>query len=283
MSHSLKPPKPAATILLVKEAADGTPCFFLVKRHGRSGFMAGAHVFPGGRVDPDDASFKVAGTSNLTTAWSSGIPEDTPPSAFVVAAIRETAEECGVFLAADQSGNTLGPDAATHLFSKLKEKTSFHTLVKQHHLDLRLQDCIPYSWWVTPEKEPKRYDTRFFIARIPEGQVASFDAHEVVGGDWFSAKEALAAYASGSILLAPPTFAILEDLSKLASFDSIVAHISFPLEPICPVLTKDDTSDIVLALPGDRLHPSAGTPQTKARTRLVYTEAGRFASAFAPS
>ena len=282
MNQSFESPKPAATVILVKENEHGEPCFFLVKRHGRSGFIAGAHVFPGGRVDPEDAIAKMEQqTVPSFDAWAK-TTESTPAVAFATAAIRETAEECGVFLVCEQSGAPIPTQLAASLFLQLKDGGSFHELIAQHSLQLRLQDCLPFTWWITPENEPKRYDTRFFLARIPDGQLASFDAHEVIGGDWFTAKDALAAYEDGAILLAPPTFAIMEDLRPFTSFNEIASQLSYPIKPICPVLTKDEMSEIVLALPGDRLHSQPADNCHSDRTRIIYTDAGRFASAFAP-
>jgi 8-oxo-dGTP pyrophosphatase MutT (NUDIX family) len=277
------PPKPASTVILSRLPDGGSPEIFLVKRHGRSGFMAGAHVFPGGRVDDSDADWNEALTTDRANPiWTANEdPAESIP--FIIAAIRETAEECGVFLAADENQNHVSPKLAQDLFTKLKSGTSFTNLMQLHGLQPCLHDCTPFSWWVTPEDEPRRYDTRFFAAVVPEGQRAGFDEHEVVDGAWFTPESALAAYQEGSILLAPPTFATLEDLRGIRTFEDLQTRAQAPLEPISPILTADETSDFVLALPGDRLHPSPCTDSNSPRTRIFFNNKSLFQSAKCPA
>lgn len=159
--------------------------------------------------------------------------------AFVHAAVRETAEEAGLVVA---------PEA-------LK----------------------PLAWWITPEAEPKRFDTRFFIAAVAAGSEARIDDHEAVASAWLTPRAALDAYARDELRLAPPTLVTLEDLAAFTSVDDVVRAVSLPLAPICPVLVTTDAG-VVLALPGDPLHPDRRAAFS-ARTRVLMEPDGRFRSA----
>ena len=239
-------PRPAATVILMRETSE----VYLVKRHGRSGFMAGAHVFPGGRVDPEDSAYEM--------------------DAFTVAAIRETLEECGVLLVNNQSD-----PVAREVFDEVQGGRSFHDVIRERHLSLDASVLAPWSWWITPKAEPRRYDTRFFLARAPTHRAAP-DNKEVTEGAWLTPRAALDAFAAGDIFLAPPTLATLEDLLGLESFEVAAASVQLPLQPICPLLVEGD--EMVLALPGDPLH-DVKERAMRQRTRFVLGEGGRFRSA----
>jgi 8-oxo-dGTP pyrophosphatase MutT (NUDIX family) len=240
-------PRPAATIVLARPAQGGGFEVLLVKRHERSGFMAGAHVFPGGRVEEGDARF----ADRLGAVCAELLDGLEPPaaSALCVAALRETEEEAGIALVREGL-----PDVGA----------------------LR-----PWSWWITPEAEPKRYDTRFFLAAVPSGTAARIDEREAVAQAWLTPTDALTACARGEIVLAPPTLCTLEDLAPHASIEAAAASVVRPLRPICPRLVMRDEG-LVLALPGDELHEVA-EPAFPHRTRIVMLENGRFASASAPA
>src|SRR5690606_37706845 len=134
----------------------------------------------------------------------------------------------------------------------------------------------PLAWWITPKAEPKRYDTRFFLAPAPEGQAPRVDEHEATEGAWFTPAAALAAYGEGRIQLAPPTLATLEDLAEHADLERAASAVARPLPPIEPVLITGDDG-LVLALPGDPLH-EVEAPASARRTRIVLDERGRFCS-----
>jgi 8-oxo-dGTP pyrophosphatase MutT (NUDIX family) len=259
---------PAATVVLARvvaaterEACGGGFEVYLVKRHGKSGFMAGAHVFPGGRVDDDDDAFAA--------------------STFAVAAIRETWEECGVLLARHESGlplTTQGPtDAVT---ARTAAGEPFAHALRAAGLVPDVDALVPLAWWITPVAEPKRFDTRFFFAVVPPLQrhTASVDGHEVTEGVWLSPRRALERYRAPvgepAITLAPPTLVTLEELARCATVDDVTAT-RWPTAPVQPVLHHAD--GLVLALPGDPLHDVA-TPVWPHRTRVVLGAHGRFES-----
>jgi len=258
------PALPAATVVVARVVADlGQGGFevYLVKRHGKSGFMADAHVFPGGRVDDDDAAF--------------GVDVDR----FAVAAIRETWEECGVLLARPESGlplSTRAPLDAVAARSAAGEP--FGHALRAAGLVPDVEALVPIAWWITPDVEPKRFDTRFFFAVVPPLQRhdAGVDGHEVTEGAWFTPRGALDAYAAGTIRLAPPTLVTLEELAAHASIDAVRAA-RWPHVAIRPVVGDED-GRLVLALPGDPRH-EVDAPVWAHRTRVVVDDQGRFRSA----
>ena len=257
------PAVPAATLVLARVVPDdggGGFEVYLVRRHGRSGFMAGAHVFPGGRVEHDDAGF------------------DIDPIA--VAAIRETFEETGVLLARPESGlplSTRGPlDAVA---ARAAGGEPFGHALRAVGLLPDVEALIPLGWWITPEVEPRRFDTRFFFAVVPplQRQDAGVDGREVTEGAWLTPRGALSAYDAGTVVLAPPTMVILEELARHPSVDD-VRGARWPMQAVRPIAADED-GRLVLALPGDPRH-EVELPLWPARTRVVVDDQGRFRSAF---
>lgn len=270
-------PRPASTVVLCRPAATGFE-LFLVKRHGRSGFMAGAHVFPGGRVDDDDGALGACLPEALRKAAAEmldGLDEKRAP-AFCVAAVRETAEECGLLLARSENGEPVAPERAARVIERLRGGMSFSSALSDEALVPDVSALRPLAWWITPKAEPKRFDTRFFLALAPAGQAPRVDEHEATEGAWFTPRAALDAYADGAIRLAPPTLATLEDLAEHDDIERAASAVERPLEPIEPVLHQGDDG-LVLALPGDPLHERA-TGVSPRRTRIVLDDNGRFCS-----
>jgi 8-oxo-dGTP pyrophosphatase MutT (NUDIX family) len=271
--------RPASTVIVLR-ATEAAPELYLVKRHGRSGFMAGAHVFPGGRVDDNDRSWAAALTADArahAVDLIDGIDDDEVCIGYGVAAVRETAEECGLLLATDEQGAQPGGDVAEAVFEALKAGASFHDQLRERGLVPDLLGLSAFAWWVTPEAEPKRYDTRFFLAMAPADQMASIDAHEVTEGDWMAPDDALRRYQAGEIYLAPPTLATLEDLAGADDLDAARSRAKRPLRPIMPILHHEDDG-MVLSLPGDPLHPESEAIWPEVRSRFVLAEGNRFAS-----
>jgi len=256
--------RPAATVVVARVVPDeGRGGFevYLVKRHGKSGFMAGAHVFPGGRVDDDDSSFGV--------------------DRFAVAAIRETWEECGVLLARPESGLPLSTRAPIDAVSaRVAAGEPFSHALGAAGLVPDVDGLLAIAWWITPDAEPKRFDTRFFFGVVPPLQRhdAGVDGHEVTEGAWFAPRAALDAYAAGTITLAPPTLVTLEELAAHATVDAVRAA-RWPLRAVRPILSDED-GRMVLALPGDPRH-EVDEPLWPHRTRVVLDDQGRFRSAVA--
>lgn len=282
MNEPVPSPRPASTVVVCRPAPGGFE-LFLVKRHGRSGFMAGAHVFPGGRVDDDDAAVGARlppAQRRAAAEMLDGLDEDTAP-AYAVAAVRETAEECGLLLARTQAGALVAPHTAAHVVERMRAGTSFADALADEGLVPDVSALSPLAWWITPKAEPKRFDTRFFLAPAPAGQAPRVDEHEATEGAWFTPAAALAAYADGGIRLAPPTLATLEDLAEHDDLERAAAAVVRPLAPIEPLLVNGEDG-LILALPGDALHESRERTEkagaSPRRTRIVLDENGRFCS-----
>ncbi len=250
------PPEPraASTLILIREGEGGAPEVFLVKRHGRSGFMANAHVFPGGKLDAADSADEVAplcaGRSAEACLEALREPRLDPNVArgLFVAAARETAEEAGVL----PGGATLSAKDRKRL---LDEEWSFADLLRSLDTHLDLSALYPFARWVTPLKEKRRFDARFFLAVMPPDANPAHDERETVESAWWAPAEAVRAASEGEIILPPPTLVTLQWLSRANDVESCVAFAdSSEPRPIQPRLTQDEAGVLTLALPGDPLH-----------------------------
>lgn len=244
-------PRDAATVLLLREESAGFSVF-MVRRHAKAGFMAGAYVFPGGILDQDDRAWsRVVGRSPSDAADLLGEDDATLALALHVAAVRETFEEAGVLLA-----DGLGDVDLASVRTRLNAGGSFPALADEHDFTLRLDGLAPWSRWVTPTIERRRYDARFFVARAPERQRANHDQIEVTAGEWLTPSAALERWASGSIQLPPPTLRTIEQLDTLRSIDAVfeTASAAGAPAPVQPHFVQD--GDVpTLTLPGDPAHP----------------------------
>ena len=247
-----KPIKDASTVILLRDTNDGVETFMLC-RHQKSGFMGGAHVFPGGKLDDDD----------LVDAWEShidgaagaiterlGEADAARSRGLLVAGVRETFEEAGVLLATTSGGVDLADVRA-----RLHEGTTFLSLADETAMRIDADALTPYARWVTPEFESRRFDTRFYVTVVPEGQEASHDGSETTSAVWLRPSVAIDRMHSSEIKLAPPT---VRTLQWLADFDTAQAVIddSLSRKPplVRPRLVTGD-SGWFLALPGDPEHP----------------------------
>jgi 8-oxo-dGTP pyrophosphatase MutT (NUDIX family) len=241
--------------------------------------MAGAHVFPGGRLDEGDRELArslpetaLAHAAHILDATLA--PEEA--ASYAVAAIRETAEEAGMLLAVDDasteapSGTPLGSSAVLERCRRaqgdIQKGARFAEALGKEHLLPDVTALGSCAWWITPEVEPKRFDTRFFFASAPPGFDVAIDDHEVTEFAWLTPEAALALHREGRLLLAPPTFVLLEDLTGARALDDVSAQVARPIPAICPTIVLGDP--IVLALPGDPLHTDP-RPVFPHRTRIV--------------
>jgi recombination protein RecT len=185
---------------------------YLTRRSANARFMPGAYVFPGGAVDPSDRTQAAAGRLFGDVEGAE--------AAFVVAALRELFEEAGVLIACGEDGGRarIPPDSLRDLRRALVQGKSFEALLSEDELKLDARELIYYSNWLTPAAEPLRFDTHFFVAHPPEGQIAEADAVEVHDGIWLDPLEALERSDRGELSLMFPT---RKHLERLASFDSL--------------------------------------------------------------
>lgn len=145
-------------------------------------------------------------------------PDDRVPRVFWTAGVRELAEEANVVLVVD---------------------------------DLR-----PYARWITPAAEPRRFDTLFFVARVPEGVEPRIDGVEASRGGWFGIPDALARIESGTLPASPPT---LRTLWELREATTVQAVLDAPrrIIPCCPAYHIEPDGTHFVLLPGDPDHPSS--------------------------
>ncbi|MFI5035876.1 MAG: NUDIX domain-containing protein [Acidimicrobiales bacterium] len=220
------PPRPAATVLVLRDATDGFEVLML-RRNLNSDFVGGAYVFPGGAVDPADASEeRVVG---LTDDEASRVLDlGAGGRAYFVAALRELFEEAGLLVACDEAGVAPRhePAMATRLADArvaLNEgREILSQLLARERLWLDLRGVAYLAHWVTPVGPPRRFDTRFFVVTAPEGQGASHDDAETVASAWVSPREALEAQARGEYEMIFPTIRTLQSVAGFASAAEVI-------------------------------------------------------------
>src|SRR4030043_647505 len=244
-------PKKAATVILLREIKPEGFEVFLLKRHEKSSFMGGNFVYPGGRVDREDGSLELCSYSRGTTfedAHRILVRKLSPEESFAhwIAGIRELFEESGILLAYDHDGNPFeykNEDDRRRFIDYRdqlqKGKTTICQIAKESNILLALDQLYYYAHWITPEARSERFDTRFFLARHPEGQEASYDQKETIEGIWLSPQRALEENLNRKIALSPPTLKTLEDLSRFKTIEDIFNSLKGKeRRPILPILTK---------------------------------------------
>ncbi|WP_460444965.1 NUDIX hydrolase [Angustibacter aerolatus] len=201
---------------------DHGPEAFLLRRKASMAFAARMHVFPGGGVDPrdDDADVPWAGPPLDDWAQRLGVGPGTA-AGLVCAAVRELFEESGVLLAGPDAGavvaDTSGPAWEADRQALLDRELALSQLLVRRGLVLRSDLLSPWAHWCTPVFEPRRYDTWFFLAELPAGQVARDVGGEADEVAWLPASDALAGHERGELTLMPPTQVVLEDVAALPS------------------------------------------------------------------
>lgn len=216
----------AASVILLRDSAAG-PEVFMVERHAKSRFVGGAHVFPGGRVDPEDSEAGEICVGLDDAAASRRLHLERGGLAYYVAAVRECFEEAGVLLAYGPDGDFVDP-AEVGSADHLEELRSALNSSRIRFLDLaaeegwRLATDRMHYWahWITPEASPIRFDTRFFLAVAPAAQTAIHDDAELTGSEWITPREAIAKAESGEWTVIFPT---LRNLMTLRDFGSAAA------------------------------------------------------------
>jgi 8-oxo-dGTP pyrophosphatase MutT (NUDIX family) len=274
------PAHPAATVLVLRDGAAG-PEVFMVRRHEGTAFMAGAHVFPGGRVDDEDVgavdSRWCAGLERARGQMR-GLPAGVA-AGYHVAAIRELFEEAGLLLARDREERFLSLSATAEQARFAQYRAAVHggqlslrEVAEREGLRLALDALTLCAHWVTPPVDTRRFDTRFFLARMPAGQVAAHDDRETTAGCWLTAGGAIAAAERGEIVVPPPTWATLRELEPFASVDAAIAWAggSRVLRREPKLVHEDGLK--MLVMPGDRLHPEPPQEQVRFETRYVWRD-----------
>lgn len=217
---------------------------FLLRRHRKASFMASAFVFPGGAADP--------GEDARTTA------------------ARELFEEAGVLLAKqdpDRETETLELATADTLRAQILAGMPAKDVLARAGLAWATEGLVPWSHWITPSIEPKRFSARFFVVELPPGQQPRFDATETVDQIWISPAEALERAAE--LQLPPPQVRTCWELAQHATIADVLAAGRARAEephPIMPRLAPGDRP--CLLLPWDPDYLTRGTGES---TPLTYT------------
>jgi 8-oxo-dGTP pyrophosphatase MutT (NUDIX family) len=241
-------PKDASTVVLLRDGdgQEGGLEVYLLRRTRGMAFAGGFCVFPGGGVDPRDFEQEIGWVGPSAEQWAE-LLRTTPEHAraLVCAAVRETFEESGVLLAGPTEDSvvddTTGDDWEDDRQRLEARDLSFTDFLRGRGLRLRTDLLRYWGTWVTPVFEPKRYDTRFFVAALPEGQVTrdvSTESDHVV---WLPVREVIDAVDGGSIAMLPPTYATcLEVYDHRTTEGALAAADTKDRTPILPEMQVDD-------------------------------------------
>jgi 8-oxo-dGTP pyrophosphatase MutT (NUDIX family) len=217
-----KPIHPAATVLLLRDGQQGLEVF-MVERHDEIDFMAGALVFPGGKVDEADREPRLR-------SCAAGAEEISDTAlATRAAVIREAFEEAGVLLARPRGESELVPADRLKQLRQLYRKrlqageTTIFDMVQNETLELACDLLVRFAHWIGPEVAPKRFDTHFYLAVAPETQLAVHDGTESVDSVWIRPQDALGETEAGRRNIVFPT---RMNLAKLARSDSVDEALS---------------------------------------------------------
>ena len=229
-------PKPAATVVLLRDHQDEMQVL-LLKRHRSAGFVPGAYVFPGGRIDESDADARLVANCEVPARGA-------VPAHYWFGAVREVFEETGVLLARTNDGEW-APDTTedeaveTWRLALMNDETSLAQIVVDENLRVVLDDVVYFAHWITPDAEPRRYDTRFFAARLPRDRNIKPDEREMVDAIWITATDALERFQNGELPMVFPTVRTLQDLTEFHSVDAALSALRLKdVEPVQPRLVR---------------------------------------------
>jgi 8-oxo-dGTP pyrophosphatase MutT (NUDIX family) len=236
---------------------------YLTRRSARSAFAPDAFVFPGGTIEPQDASpdarartiglepdrLRQEFRATVSPALASSEPavDGDTARALLVTALRELFEEAGVLIACGPSETPIATDgvdweavSAARVAVRQGELT-FADFLRAHDWFADARALTLFSHWITPPTEPRRYNTHFFFAVAPPNQAPLADAHETHDGIWIVPARALELHRAGTLHLVYPT---IKHLERLSSFDSVEAALRYartkPVLTIMPTLGEDD-------------------------------------------
>jgi 8-oxo-dGTP pyrophosphatase MutT (NUDIX family) len=278
------PARASATVILLRDAPQVGLEVFLLRRHAASAVLGGAYVFPGGKLDEADCAPSLH--SHLDRAphalhQSLGESDLDPHTAagLYVAAVRESLEECGVLYARHADSEVLAHDAAQRQAWQLQLHAgqSFEQVLQAAALRIDTQHLAPWSRWITPlmpSVTNKRFDTRFFVAVLPNGQAPIHDNVEAVDSIWLTPRAALEKYWARELSLAPPQIMTLVSLLGFVDAASVLRAAAQQQPPRVMPETFDADGLRHICYPGDPLH-SVQQRAMMGPTRLRFIE-GRF-------
>jgi 8-oxo-dGTP pyrophosphatase MutT (NUDIX family) len=240
------PIRNAATVMIVRDQP--TLQVLLVQRTSRAVFGPSAWVFPGGRVDPDDAADFGTVMHGISDEQASALLEvPAHGRAWWVAGLRETLEEAGLLLGV--------ADAPIEVIEATRDAVHadagvFGAALADHDLSLDLSALHEVARFITPLGPPRRFDTRFFVAVAPAGQVAQHDQEEVVQHLWLSPTEAIDMHRRGDLPLMSVTHRMLACLARYANTDELI-QVAQERRPTQRVRVNDPDGAYEVVLPGE--------------------------------
>ncbi|MGI9084039.1 MAG: NUDIX hydrolase [Aeromicrobium sp.] len=233
----------AATIVLLRDGDAGVETY-LLRRQSTMAFAPGKYVFPGGKVQDSD---------RLVDAWVGPSPEEwgkrfgcdaDTARGLVVAAVRETFEESGILLAGPDAdtivADTSAPEMKAARLALEEGEYGFADFLVKCSLVLRADLVGAWSHWITPTFEPRRYDTRFFVAALPEGQVVGELPGEADRADWMPVPWALEAVEAHEAMMLPPTVITCREVGRFSAATILAAAAERDIIPIEPHVVEVD-------------------------------------------
>ncbi|MGQ0466813.1 MAG: NUDIX hydrolase [Sporichthyaceae bacterium] len=240
----------AATVALLRDTAAGIEVYTL-RRQQKMAFAPGMYVFPGGSVDERDAHRSVAWVGPPAEFWAAAfaVPEDLA-RALVCAAVRETFEEAGVLLAGPDAhsvvADTSGAEWEADRRALIDQELSFAEFLDKRALCLRADLLTPWAHWITPRAEPRRFDTRFFVAAMPAGQRTREFGEEADQVEWIRPADAIERWRARDLAMMPPTLITIAELAEFPDAAAALAEVRDiqTVEPV--VVINDGHADVVL-------------------------------------
>ena len=255
-------PRDAATVMLVRDH-EGHLEVFMLRRHLNSAFLGGAYVFPGGAVDDhdrhEDLEVVCRGRTDAVASELLGLDPPEGGLAFWVAGIREAFEEAGVLLAYGADGRIVDwtdPDVAARFEAHRKSvdagERRFVDICVDEGLQLAVDTMHYFSHWITPVGPPRRFDTRFFVAKAPEGHTYLHDERETIDNQWVRPNDAVAQQERGEVDMIFPTLRTLSDIGRFDTTDELLAAAA-AIEDVPTMLPRavSDHEGVRILLPGD--------------------------------
>ena len=247
MTGAVGPPiRDAASVVLLRDGTSGLETWLLTRARAMV-FAAGMSVFPGGRVEPEDSQLPGVAAVAREIARRFDCAESLA-SALVGAAIRETFEESGLLL-------SVPPVEAMQERADVESgRLSFRTLLDAHGVRVDGARLRPWARWITPKGEVRRYDTRFFVACVPEGAVPVAATSESSAATWLNVDRGLEEYQDGTRAMLPPTVAVLRAVAECETVaDVLRAAETRDLRPVRPQLVRETDETWAVLPDGTRL------------------------------
>lgn len=251
-------PRRAATVMLLRngrmgrfiDARGASPEVFVIKRAATMAFVPGAIAFPGGGVDGRDTEGGLPWRGPSPAEWAERMGcSESEARSVVAAAAREVFEETGVLLASracsGEAPEPLGEEQLAADRARVESRElSFGEYLRERGLELRSDLLSLRSHWVTPMYEPRRYDTYFFAAQLPEGQVADGRTSEAEASGWFTPQALLSFLDEGSVSIMPPTVSNLVSLTQAVT---VAEALALPFSGhVLAAAALDETGNVVL-------------------------------------